>query len=637
MSLIHQVLSQYWGYSRFRPLQEEIVRSVMDGNDTLALLPTGGGKSLCFQVPAMAMPGICIVISPLIALMKDQEEQLREKGIRAVAIVSGMKKSEIEVALNNCVHGNYKFLYVSPERLLSPVFQEYLREMPVNMIAVDEAHCISQWGYDFRPPYLKIAEIREQFPKIPVLALTASATPEVRDDIMTRLSFKTPRVFTKSFARTNLSYIIRKTEDKPGHLLKILNSIPGTSIVYVRNRRKTQEIAHMLRQYKISADYYHAGLDHQSRYERQDNWMKNKTRVIVATNAFGMGINKPDVRSVIHLDLPDDLESYYQEAGRGGRDEKNAYAVVLYDDADLSELENRYQLNFPTRENIRKVYHALCNYLQVPTGSGQGITYDFELIPFSQQYKLEPVGSLNCLRVLEMAGILTLGEGIFLPSRIRVPMKHMELYKFQVEHPVYDPLIKTLLRSYAGLFEDYVRFSETEVARRMSRDVSDVKKQLESLQKLNVVDYIPSSDKPNITFLSERLPDKDLYISREILEDRKVRYKIRSDAFRNFLTHPHQCRSMMLLSYFGESNLSRCGTCDYCRERNKVELNDLEIEDLLVRLRKLLKDEPLPPAEIPSRFKGIAEDKLQSAIRWLLDNGELDTDITGRIIAPESE
>lgn len=637
MSLIHQVLTQYWGYTRFRPLQEEIVRSIMDGRDTLALLPTGGGKSLCFQVPAMAMPGLCLVISPLIALMKDQEQQLKEKGIRAVAIISGMKKQEVEIAMSNCIHGNYKFLYVSPERLMSPVFIEYLKEMPLNMIAVDEAHCISQWGYDFRPPYLRIAEVRALFPKIPVLALTASATPEVREDIMKRLEFKTPVVFTKSFARSNLSYIIRHTDNKPGHLLKILNSIPGTSIIYVRNRRKTQEIAHMLMQYKISADYYHAGLDHQTRFERQEKWMQNKTRVIVATNAFGMGINKPDVRSVVHLDLPDDLESYYQEAGRGGRDEKNAYAVVLYDDADLSDLENRYILNFPARDIIRKVYQALGNYLQIPIGSGAGITYPFELIPFCQQYKFEPIVTLNCLRLLEMTGSIVLGEGIYMPSRIRVPLKHMELYKFQVENPVFDPLVKTLLRSYAGLFEDYIRFSESEVARRMSRDTDEVKKQLISLMKLGVVDYIPSTDKPTITFITERINENDLYISKELLEERKLRYKIRSDAFKNFLTNPHQCRSMLLLSYFGEGNLSRCGTCDYCRERNKLELNDLEIEELLIRLRKLLKDKPLTPSEIPAHFKGISLEKLQAAIRWLLDNRELDTDLTGRIIAPETE
>lgn len=637
MSLIHQILTQYWGYSKFRPLQEDIIRSVIEGNDTLALLPTGGGKSMCFQVPALAMEGLCLVISPLIALMKDQEEQLREKGIRAVAIVSGMKRNEVSLAMENCIHGNFKFLYVSPERLMSPHFIESLREMKLNMIAIDEAHCISQWGYDFRPPYLQIAAIREYFPHVPVLALTASATPEVRDDIMVRLNFKKKVVFSKSFARPNISYIVRPTEDKFGHLLKILGSIPGTSIVYVRNRRKTQEIANALLQHKISADFYHAGLDHQTRFERQDRWMKNRTRVIVSTNAFGMGINKPDVRTVIHMDLPDDLESYYQEAGRAGRDEKNAYAVVLYDQADLSDLENRYLNNFPEREAIRRVYHALCNYLQIPLDTGNGISYPFELIPFCQQYKMEPVQTMNCLNVLSLAGYLNYSDGIYLPSRLRIQLKHMELYRFQVEHPNYDPLIKGILRSYAGLFDDYVKFSESELARRINSTPEKVIQLLQSLNEKDVIDYLPSTDKPSITLMQSRVNEKDLMITKQTLEERKERFKIRTEAFLQFLTSEHQCRSILLLSYFGEQNLNRCGTCDYCRERNKVQINDLEMESLLKRLRKLLAIQPLPPDQIPPHFPGIPYETLEAAIRWLLDNGELNTDLTGRITAPEQE
>lgn len=637
MSLIHQILTQYWGYSKFRPLQEDIIRSVMEGNDTLALLPTGGGKSMCFQVPAMAAEGLCLVISPLIALMKDQEEQLREKGIRAVAIVSGMKKSEVALALDNCIHGNFKFLYVSPERLASPLFIELLREMKLNMIAIDEAHCISQWGYDFRPPYLQIAAIREYFPNVPVLALTASATPEVRDDIMARLNFKKKIVFSKSFARPNISYIVRPTEDKFGHLLKVLSSIPGTSIVYVRNRRKTQEIANALLQHKISADFYHAGLDHQTRFERQERWMKNRTRVIVSTNAFGMGINKPEVRTVIHMDLPDDLESYYQEAGRAGRDEKNAYAVVLYDNADLSDLENRHLNNFPEREAIRRVYQALCNFLHIPLDTGSGISYPFELIPFCKQYNLEPVQSMNCLKVLELAGYLNYSDGIYLPSRIRIQLRHMELYRFQVEHPSFDPLIKGILRSYAGLFDDYVRFSESELAKRINTTSEVVIKLLTSLSEMQVIDYLPSTDIPSLTLLQNRVTEKDLMISKQILEERKQRFKLRTEAFLNFLTNEHQCRSILLLSYFGEQNLSRCGTCDYCRERNKVHINDIEMESLLKRLRKLLAIQPLPPDNIPPHFPGIPKETLEAAIRWLLDAGELTTDLTGRIAAPESE
>lgn len=637
MSHIHQILTQYWGYSKFRPLQEEIIRSVMEGNDTLALLPTGGGKSMCFQVPALSMEGLCLVISPLIALMKDQEEQLKEKGIRAVAIVSGMKKSEVALALDNCIHGNFKFLYVSPERLASPLFIESLREMKLNMIAIDEAHCISQWGYDFRPPYLQIAAIREYFPQVPVLALTASATPEVREDIMVRLNFKKKNVFSKSFARPNISYIVRPTEDKFGHLLKILASIQGTSIVYVRNRRKTQEIANALLQHKISADFYHAGLNHQSRFERQEKWMKSRTRVIVATNAFGMGINKPDVRTVIHMDLPDDLESYYQEAGRAGRDEKNAYAVVLYDQADLSDLENRYLNNFPERDAIRRVYHAFCNYLQIPLDTGNGISYPFELIPFCQQYKMEAVPTMNCLHVLALAGYLNFSDGIYLPSRLRIQLRHMELYRFQVEHPAYDPLIKGILRSYAGLFDDYIKFSETELARRINTTEEKLVQMLHALNDMEVIDYLPSTDKPSITLLQNRVNERDLLITKQTLEERKERFKLRSDAFVQFLTNAHQCRSIMLLAYFGEQNLNRCGTCDYCRERNKVQINDLEMESLLKRLRKLLAIQPLPPDQIPPHFPGIPYETLEAAIRWLLDNGELKTDLTGRITAPEEE
>ncbi|MBK7888108.1 MAG: RecQ family ATP-dependent DNA helicase [Bacteroidetes bacterium] len=631
MSLIHQVLSQYWGYNRFRPLQEEIIRSIIDGKDTLALLPTGGGKSICFQVPAMAMPGLCLVISPLIALMKDQEQQLRDKGIRAVAITSGMKKGEVELALNNCQLGDYKFLYVSPERLSSERFREALQEMKLNLIAVDEAHCISQWGYDFRPPYLQLAEIRSTFPDIPILALTASATPEVRKDICEKLLFKDFSVFTKSFARPNLSYLVRLEENKFAHLLKVLKNVPGTSIVYVRNRRKTMEIATELRKMQISADYYHAGLDHQTREERQQAWKKNATRVIVATNAFGMGIDKPDVRSVIHMDLPDDLESYYQEAGRGGRDEKPAYAVVLYDKADLADLEHRCIANFPEREVIRNVYKALSNFLQIPTGAGLDISYEFELTVFCKHYQFETLQTLNCLKILEMAGYISMSDAFYHPARVRILAHQMELYKFQVEQPAYDPLVKGVLRSYAGTFDDYVRFSETELSRRTGIEVEELKKQFIYLTKIGILDYIPVTMKPSVTFLHRRVPEGELYIPKEILEQRKLRFRIRADAFRNFLINPHQCRSILLLSYFGEKNLQRCGTCDFCRERNKLALNDMEVETLSEKIHEVLQLHPLIPAELSKKIPDVPVDKLEPVLRWLLDTGDLGLDFIGRL------
>ena len=637
MSLIHQLLTQYWGHTRFRPLQEEIIRSVLDGKDTLALLPTGGGKSICFQIPALAQPGLCLVISPLIALMRDQEEQLKRKGIRAVALISGMSKAETELSTENCIHGDFKFLYVSPERLASPRFREALSQMKLNMIAIDEAHCISQWGYDFRPPYLRIAEVRAQFPGIPVLALTASATPQVQKDICERLEMSHPRVFAKSFARPNLAYIVRHTDDKIGHLLKVLQSVPGTSIVYVRNRRRTQELAQELQRQGIRAGYYHAGLDHTARQERQMAWMEGKLRVIVATNAFGMGIDKPDVRSVIHMDLPDNPESYYQEAGRAGRDEKLCYGVILYNQDDLFDLERRVQQAFPDRPLIRRVYTALSNYLQVPIGFGQGQSFSFEVTAFSQRYNLEPIPALHALKLLELAGYISIQDAIYLPARIRILVNSMSLYRFQVEQPVYDPLIKVLLRSYSGLFDDYVRFSEKDLARRVETDIENLRKQLLYLRQIELIDYHPATDEPSLVFLENRVQETELRIPSGILEERKDRAVTRMQAMLRFLNDRHQCRSVLLLSYFGEKDLKRCGICDVCRERNRLEMNDLEVEEIINRIRTIVGQQPLSIREILDQSPGIPTDKLQAVLRWMLDTGELNTDAIGRIILLASE
>ena len=631
MSLIHQILTEYWGYTQFRSKQEDIIRSVMSGRDTVALLPTGGGKSLCFQVPAMSQPGICLVISPLIALMKDQEEQLKEKGIRAHAIVSGMRKSEVELALNNCIYGDYKFLYVSPERLLSPIFKEYLLQMNLNLIAVDEAHCISQWGYDFRPPYLQIAEIRENFPKVPILALTASATPEVKEDIIAKLKLTNVAVYVKSFARPNISYIIRETEDKMGHLLKVLKSIPGSSIVYVRNRRRTKEIADELRRNNISADFYNAGLNHQTRAERQALWMKDHTRVIVSTNAFGMGINKENVRTVIHMDLPDDLESYYQEAGRAGRDEKSSYAVVLYDASDLRDKDKRILFDFPPREEIRRVYKALGNYLQIPLQSGEGVLHSFDLLEFCAYYSFDNFLTYSCLKILQMADYINLSESIFIPARMKFKVKSYELYEFQVKQQKYDALIKLILRSYTGLFDDYVRFSESELARRAGITLEELIKQINYLHQIEILEYIPVVDKPSLTFTQDRVADDEVRISKAILEERKERFIIRAAAFRNFLINPHECRSIMLLSYFGETNLVRCGTCDYCRERNKLDLNDLEMEDISTQIKEVLAHGALDPDQLSEQFKHVPSEKFKMVLKWLMDTGELGIDLLGKV------
>jgi ATP-dependent DNA helicase RecQ len=631
MSLIHQILAQYWGYTQFRPLQEDIIRSVMSGNDTVALLPTGGGKSLCFQVPAMSQPGLCLVISPLIALMKDQEEHLLQKGIRAHAIVSGMKKSEVERALNNCIYGDYKFLYVSPERLLSPIFREYLLQMKLNLIAVDEAHCISQWGYDFRPPYLQIAEIRENFPKVPILALTASATPEVKDDIIEKLELSNVAVYAKSFARPNISYLVRETEDKLTHLFKVLDNMPGSSIVYVRNRRKTQEMADAIRKHGISANFYHAGLNHQTRAERQMQWKNDHTRVIVATNAFGMGIDKPNVRTVIHMDLPDDLESYYQEAGRAGRDEKPSYAVVLFDKSDFISKDKRLLLDFPPREEIRRVYKALGNYLQIPLHSGLEVIHSFDLVEFCAFYSFDNFLTYNCLKILELADYINLSDSIFLPARLRILVNSNDLYVFQVQNLKFDHLIKVILRSYTGLFDDYVRFSESELAQRVGITLSELIQQLNYLQKVEVLEFISAIDKPTLTLTQDRVDEKEIIISKALMEERKERFVLRAQAFKNFLINQHECRSMMLLNYFGESQLVRCGTCDYCRDRNKIELNDIEMEELCHQIRHTLLQSPMDPDQLSEHFKHIPLDHFKTVLKWLLDTEELGIDIVGKV------
>lgn len=633
MSQIHSVLAQYWGYSTFRPLQEDIIHSVMQGCDTLALLPTGGGKSICFQVPAMAMDGLCLVISPLIALMKDQEQQLKARGIRAAAVISGMSRDEVNLALENCLHGGYKFLYVSPERLVSESFREYLNSLKLCMIAVDEAHCVSQWGYDFRPPYLKIREIRELFPEIPVLALTASATPEVQEDICLQLGFKEQNIFRKSFARKNISYLVRLTENKGEHILKVLRNVPGTSIIYVRNRRRTKETAEWLQKNGISAGYYHAGLDQATRMERQNAWMKGNLRVIVATNAFGMGIDKPEVRSVIHIDLPDDLESYYQEAGRAGRDEKSAYALVLYNNADLLELDTRVEKNFPEETSVIRVYQALANYLQLPVGAGEGITYEFDLVDFCSKFQLETSETYSCLKILELDGRISMTDALYMPGRIYIPVNNLELYKFQVEFPEFDSVIKAIVRSYGGVFSDFVKINEGEIARRASMDKTLLIQKLIKLNEKEIIRYVAASDSPRLTFTEARVDAKNLRIKSSSLQERKERFEARLRSFRNFISDKHHCRSMMLLSYFGEKDIHRCGMCDYCRERNRLDMNDMELSALQEQILNLITKGPVAPEKIHTLLPLVEQERLSIVLRWMLDNETAGMDALGRYYA----
>ncbi len=629
MSEIHQLLKQHFGYDAFRPLQEDIIQSVLAKKDTLAILPTGGGKSVCFQIPALALGGLCLVVSPLIALMKDQEEQLLEKGIRTAALVSGTSRRESDIIIGNCIHGDYRFLYVSPERLSSETFIMQLSNMPVSMIAIDEAHCISQWGYDFRPPYLNISKVRELFPNAPVIALTASATSEVQNDICEKLNFKKGyQRFLKSFSRTNLNYIIRKDENKYDKVLQVLKAVQGTSIIYVRNRNKTQDIAAWLNSNQITADYYHAGLDNQTRLEKQSKWMNNITRVIVATNAFGMGINKENVRSVIHFDLPDDLESYYQEAGRGGRDEKPAYGVLVYTDNDIAQLEEKKEKNFPSISEVKRIYNALCNHLNIPIESGQNQTYPFDIYQFCNTYQLSNALAINCLKELEHAGFIVMSEAVYVPSKIKINFDKMELYNFQVKYQRFDNLLKIILRSYGGLFDYFVKINEFQISRHLKTDKNNVINLLNELNKLKVLDYTPSSDTPRITFLHARESTEAMYINPKSISDRKNRFKVRADAFINYVTSTNNCRSMMISSYFGEENLSSCGTCDYCRNKKKELVNEEEEKKIRKFIIDLLENNRLLQIEIYNQSPDNYKQKLAGIIQNMLEKEQLmiDTD-----------
>ncbi len=627
---LQAILLKYWGFSSFRPLQEDIIRSVIDGHDTLALLPTGGGKSLCYQVPGVALDGLCIVVSPLIALMKDQVQALKEKGIKATGIYHGMSRVEIDNAVDNCVYGDVKFLYLSPERLTTELIRSRMEKMNVSLLAVDESHCISQWGYDFRPPYLRIAEVRTLIPNTPILALTATATPQVVNDIQEKLNFSSPKVFQKSFERKNLAYVVFREEDKLNRLLKICRNVPGTGVVYVRNRKRTREISRWLEQQGVSADFYHAGLTSLERDAKQNAWMKERTRVVVSTNAFGMGIDKPNVRFVVHMDLPDSPEAYFQEAGRGGRDGKKAYAILLFNESDIMDLKEFHERSFPPIKLIKKVYTCLGNYFQLAIGSGKDQSMPFDLTTFARNYGMNPFVVFNALGFLEKEGYLALSEAMSNPSRIMFLVNNETLYRFQVANPGYDSFIKLLLRSYSGLFSEFTKIQETDIAKRAGIPKDNVQKILTELHQMQIIHYKKQNEQPLVTFLEERMSAADLTISKSVYKERKEFSGKRMNAMLDYARSENRCRSLSLLAYFGETDALRCGQCDVCLERNKTGVSSYEFEQILALIKPQIQEKQI---SLDTLIQGLdiqlSEKKVINVIRYLLDKGKISSDKEG--------
>lgn len=613
-----EILKQYWGYDSFRGIQEEIINSIGKGQDTLGLMPTGGGKSITFQVPALAQEGLCIVITPLIALMKDQVRNLRDRGIKALAVYSGMTRKEIVVALENCIFGDYKFLYISPERLNTEIFQTKLKHMKVCMITVDESHCISQWGYDFRPAYLNIADIRKLLPDVPVLALTATATPEVVKDIQERLSFKEgSQVFRMSFERKNLAYIVRHTESKQEEILHILDRVPGSAIVYTRNRKRTREIAELLTNHQITATFYHAGLANEAKDQCQKNWLTGESRVMVATNAFGMGIDKPDVRIVIHADVPDSPEAYFQEAGRAGRDGRKAYAVLLYAKSDRTTLNKRITDTFPDKEYIRDVYEHIQYHYQMAMGDGLGCTYPFNIDEFCHNFKHFPIQVDSALKILNRAGYLEYTDEQDNASRLIFTLQRDELYKLQEYDEDIEKLLHVILRSYTGLFTNYVYINEESLEIRSGINRQRIYDILLMLTQRRVLHYIPRKKTPYIIYTRERQDKDRIHLAKEVYEDRKESYVHRIKAMIEYATAEEKCRSRMLLHYFGEKNENNCGQCDVCLQKHETGIRQGEFLLWKERVLHILSESPCPASELADRI-GIEKEMIEPVLTFLL-------------------
>ncbi|CAH1000226.1 ATP-dependent RNA helicase DeaD [Neolewinella maritima] len=614
------ILRRYWGYPAFRPLQEEIISSVLAGKDTLALLPTGGGKSLCFQIPALALEGVTLVVSPLIALMKDQVRQLRERGIVAEAIYSGLRNQEIDRILDNAVYGNTKLLYLSPERLLTDLARERIRRMPVVQIAVDEAHCISQWGYDFRPAYLRIAELRELHPDVPLIAVTATATPEVITDIQEKLVFGDRRgVFQQSFARENLAYIVRRPPGKEDQLVRVLEGVSGSSIVYVRSRGLTKELAHKLSRRNIPAAAFHAGLEPAEKDQRQGDWIEDKLRVIVATNAFGMGIDKPNVRSVIHYGPPDSPEAYFQEAGRGGRDGTTSYAVMLYHSSDGERLIRNWTYSYPPIPEIKRMYRALGSYLQLAVGGGQGETYAFDLTRFSQNFGFDIRQAYSGLKALEQAGYIILTEDLVQAAQLQFIVTKQQLYDYQLKNPRIDRMVKSILRTTQGAFTNPVQLREGSLANFLQLTVEELRRILHKLRGDGIIDYIPEREGPQIVFVEERIDPTNLRIDEVRYRFLKERTRHRVDTMIAYCEGDQQCRSQLLLQYFGESDAPACGNCDVCRKAQVAPPNNRQV---YVKVMELL--EPTGEVSIPevvSAFSSLTAEAVTGYLQTLLNEG----------------